>query len=110
LHFRLYPDRRRPRRDRRQKADDALSDSLRRAAFQPIKSTGVPFLTRRASVSASQLVSRMQPCDCVLPIASGSGVPWMPYPFAESAIHTTPTGLFGPGFTVTLRFVFCSLK
>jgi len=39
--------------------------------------TAVPLCTIPASSSASQFVKRMQPCDSVLPILSGSGVPWM---------------------------------
>ena len=42
------------------------------------KTTRVPGLTRPASLSASQLVRRTQPCDCVRPIVDGSGVPWRP--------------------------------
>ena len=42
---------------------------------QPTKSTIVPRRTIPARSSASQLVSRMQPCDSVLPIFSGDGVP-----------------------------------
>jgi len=34
--------------------------------------------TAEASASAFQLLRRMQPCDSVLPILDGSGVPWMP--------------------------------
>ena len=37
--------------------------------------TTVPLWTIPARSSASQLVRRMQPCDSVLPILSGSGVP-----------------------------------
>ena len=37
--------------------------------------TGVPLLTLWASSSASQFVNRMQPCEAVLLILSGSGVP-----------------------------------
>ena len=44
-------------------------------AVHPTNEIGVPFFTRRASASASQLVRRTQPCDCVLPTLSGSGVP-----------------------------------
>jgi hypothetical protein len=43
-----------------------------------MKSTGVPLRTSCASAIASQLVRRMQPCEAVLLILSGSGVPWMP--------------------------------
>ena len=43
-----------------------------------VKTTRVPGLTMPASFSASQLVSRTQPCDSVRPIVDGSGVPWMP--------------------------------
>ena len=39
---------------------------------------GVPGATACASAAASQLVRRMQPCDWLLPIMEGSGVPWMP--------------------------------
>ena len=38
----------------------------------------VPRLTMCDRSSASQLVSRMQPCDSVWPIRPGSGVPWIP--------------------------------
>ena len=34
--------------------------------------------TIRPRRTASQLASRMQPCEPVLPISSGFGVPWMP--------------------------------
>lgn len=40
--------------------------------------TTTPALIDLATASASQLVRRMQPCDCVLPMLAGSGVPWMP--------------------------------
>jgi hypothetical protein len=42
------------------------------------KSTGVPLRTSCARVSASQFVRRMHPCDAVLLILSGSGVPCIP--------------------------------
>lgn len=41
-------------------------------------STGTPFFSRLASSSASQLVSLTQPCEKVLSILLGAGVPWMP--------------------------------
>jgi hypothetical protein len=41
-------------------------------------STGTPLLTSLASSSTSQFVSRTQPCEYVLSIFDGSGVPWMP--------------------------------
>jgi len=43
-----------------------------------VKWTGVPALTKPATVIASQLVRRTQPCEVVLPMVLGSGVPWMP--------------------------------
>jgi len=39
---------------------------------------GMPGVTSFASSVASQFVSRMQPCELVLPIADGTGVPWIP--------------------------------
>ena len=45
------------------------------AAGSPSKSTVTPFATIEARSSASQLVKRTQPWDCVLPTRSGSGVP-----------------------------------
>ena len=39
---------------------------------------GVPAATMSASSVTSQLVRRMHPCDSVLPMAEGSGVPWIP--------------------------------
>lgn len=50
----------------------------RAACSSPMKSTGVPLATADASASASQLVSRMQPCDSDLLTLDGSAVPWMP--------------------------------
>src|SRR5450830_145037 len=50
-------------------------------AFSPDQScriTGKPGLTTSATLAASQLVRRIQPCDSVLPMLPGSGVPWMP--------------------------------
>lgn len=43
-----------------------------------LNSTVVPRSTRTARSRTSQLVRRMQPWDSVLPIFSGSAVPWMP--------------------------------
>lgn len=40
--------------------------------------TTAPRATAFATASTSQLVRRMQPCDCVLAMLAGSGVPWMP--------------------------------
>lgn len=40
--------------------------------------TVTPGLTLSASIQASQLVRRTQPCEAVLPTRCGSGVPWMP--------------------------------
>ena len=37
-----------------------------------------PAETDFVSAITSQLVKRIQPCDCVLPIIAGDGVPWMP--------------------------------
>src|ERR1700692_567552 len=59
--------------------------------------TGVPFLTLVPSKTASQFVSRTHPWDSVLLTLEGLGVPWRPYPSAESPIQYKPTGLFGPG-------------
>src|SRR6185437_2590078 len=42
------------------------------------KIAGVPTDTACATAAASQLVKRIQPCDCVLPMVEGSGVPWIP--------------------------------
>ena len=47
-------------------------------ALYSVKWTGVPALTSSETVTASQLVSRTQPWEVVLPIVFGSGVPWMP--------------------------------
>lgn len=44
-------------------------------AISPLKVTFVPFRTIEARSSASQFVSLMQPCEKVLPILPGSGVP-----------------------------------
>src|ERR1700682_4012451 len=62
--------------------------------------TGVPFLILLPSKPASQFVSRTQPWDSDLLTFEGLGVPWMPYPSAESPIQYDPTGLFGPGLIV----------
>src|SRR5262245_8684450 len=72
--------------------------------------TAVPLSTMAASFLASQFVSRIQPCDSVLLTCEGCGVPWMPYPLTESAIHTMPTGLFGPGLMVNGLFALTPLK
>src|SRR5262245_19910515 len=58
--------------------DRLRTDWFALSAFQSTKFTTVPRCTMPARSSASQLVSRMQPCDSVLPIFSGDGVPWMP--------------------------------
>jgi hypothetical protein len=42
---------------------------------------------------------RMQPWDAAVPIVSGLGVPWIPYPYAESPIQRVPSGFPGPGGT-----------
>src|SRR4029079_4541814 len=68
------------------------------------KRTGVPALTRLATVRTSQLVRRTQPWEAVLPIFSGSGVPWIPYCSLRRSIHTTPTGLLGPAGMVAFSF------
>lgn len=47
-------------------------------AISFLNSTFVPGCTMEPRSSASQLVSRMQPCEKVVPILPGSGVPWMP--------------------------------
>ena len=62
----------------------------------------MPGDTALASSSAVQLVRRMQPCDWVLPIVLGSGVPWMPRFFLDKSIQATPTGLFGPAGILAL--------
>ena len=54
------------------------TSKARRLTGYSCSKAGMPALTASASASASQLVSRMQPCDCVLPMCEGSGVPWMP--------------------------------
>jgi hypothetical protein len=54
---------------------DDLRSLPETGAIHPTNEIGVPFFTRRASASASQLVRRMHPCDCVLPTLSASGVP-----------------------------------
>src|SRR4051812_15411743 len=98
VRFCLHPDRRRSGRSPRTKTDDALPVAI---VQPPLISTGVPFLTRWASASASQFVRWMQPCEKVLPTFSGSGTPWMPYPSpVDSSIQTRPAGLFGPGAIV----------
>ena len=43
-----------------------------------ISTAGMPGRTCSASAVASQLVSRMQPCDSERAMRAGSGVPWMP--------------------------------
>ena len=55
---------------------DMTSRSSHRA--HSVNDTGTPGSTSPASSSASQLVSRTQPCEPVLSIFVGSGVPWMP--------------------------------
>ena len=52
--------------------------SLRAARAQLINSTFVPLWTILPSACASQLVRRTQPCDSLLLMRSGAGVPWMP--------------------------------
>ena len=69
------------------------------------KATGVPFLMLPPSRLASQFVSRTQPWDSVLLTLEGSGVPWMPYPSADSPIQYDPTGLFGPGLIVKASLI-----
>jgi len=55
---------------------------------------------------ASQLVKRIQPCDAVLEIKDGFGVPWIPKDFLLKPIQMLPTGAFGPGGSVSgLRFL-----
>ena len=52
--------------------------SDRSVGAQLMNSTLVPLWTIFASACASQLVRWTQPCDWVLPMLCGSGVPWMP--------------------------------
>src|SRR5258708_40070365 len=49
--------------------------------------TGVPFLIFLPNKLASQFVSRTQPWDSALLTFEGLGVPWMPYPSADSPIQ-----------------------
>lgn len=56
-----------------------------------------PDLTFLPKSLASQLVKRIQPCDAVLEIADGFGVPWIPNDFLLKPIQMFPTGAFGPG-------------
>ena len=46
---------------------------------------------------ASQLVNRIQPCEAVLEINDGFGVPCIPNDFLLKPIQILPTGPFGPG-------------
>ena len=46
---------------------------------------------------ASQLVKRIQPCEAVLEINDGFGVPCIPNDFLLKPIQILPTGPFGPG-------------
>src|SRR6185312_6453040 len=71
---RVVGSRAKPRRDDRDDGRHRPSHSHRHRS----KITGVPLWTRLATVSASQLVKRTQPCDAVWPISEGSGDPWMP--------------------------------
>jgi hypothetical protein len=73
-------------------------------------STGVPFFTLFPSRLTSQLVSRTQPWDSDLLTLEGLGVPWIPYPSAESPIQYDPTGLLGPGLMVNVSFDFTPLN
>jgi hypothetical protein len=52
--------------------------SDRSVGAQLMNSTLVPLWTIFASACASQLVRWTQPCDWVLPMLCGLGVPWMP--------------------------------
>src|ERR1700709_1687391 len=65
--------------------------------WSSMNTTGVPFLILRPSKPASQFVSRTQPWDSDLLTLEGLGVPWIPYPSADSPIQYDPTGLLGPG-------------
>jgi hypothetical protein len=56
----------------------ASGPAARSAWSSPEKLTMVPFAVTEARLSASQLVSLIQPCDSVLLTLDGSGVPWMP--------------------------------
>ena len=59
--------------------------------------TVTPLRTLLPRSLASQLVKRIQPCDAVLEIAEGFGVPWIPNDFLLKPIQIFPTGPFGPG-------------
>jgi hypothetical protein len=50
----------------------------RAGAYRATKATGVPALIARPRRTASQLDIRKQPCEPVLPMLAGAGVPWMP--------------------------------
>src|SRR6478735_9284772 len=60
-------------------------------------STTVPLPTTVDSRTTSQLARRTQPLVSTRAICEGSEVPWMPQCSLVSAIHITPTGLLGPG-------------
>ena len=56
------------------------------------------------SLAAFQLASLKHPCDSARPICSGLGVPWIPYPGSDRPSQTAPTGLFGPGGSMSFLF------
>ena len=58
--------------------DAAADRPARDVRAHSCRIAGVPGAIASASAIASQLVSRMQPWDCVFPTVDGSGVPWMP--------------------------------
>lgn len=58
--------------------DHGRTPSDRSVGAQLMNSTLVPLWTIFASACASQLVRWTQPCDWVLPMLCGLGVPWMP--------------------------------
>ena len=73
--------RRRSRSRRRRRTIRSVrcrSPRLARVSLIRVNTTRVPGLTSAASFSASQFVSRTQPCDAVLPTVAGSGVPCRP--------------------------------
>src|SRR5207302_6212833 len=88
----------------------ASAQLLRPPCGSSTNTTGVPFLTLRPNKPASQFVSRTQPWDSDLLTFEGLGVPWMPYPSAESPIQYDPTGLFGPGLIVNAVLDFTPLN
>ena len=60
-------------------------------------STAFPTLTSSLILAASQFAVLMHPWLAARPIVSGLLVPWTPTCGLFNPIHSTPTGLFGPG-------------